>query len=117
MAKSTEPSETTPKLTLKRDPDYEVMFPDEAVFFTCHINVSSGWTYTWYREGKSIGHSLNNLTIDPIETAHQGLYKCQAKRGLNYVFSTDISKAVHLTVDGIYLIYLPTSFAFMNILF
>lgn len=83
----------------------------------CHINVSSGWTYMWFQEGKSIDHSLNKLTIDPIETTHQGSYECKAKRGINYVFSAD-SEAVQLTVDGIYLpTYPPTTFAFMNILF
>lgn len=86
-----------------QDPDYKVMFPGESVSFSCHINVSSGWEYLWYKDGVSLDVSGNRTTISPVGIANQGPYKCQAKRGTTEKFLTDTSRVLHLTVQGKFL--------------
>ncbi|XP_076597526.1 hemicentin-1 [Chaetodon auriga] len=86
-----------PSVTVTRDPDYQLMFSGESVSFSCHINVSSGWKYLWYRDDNFL-NSGNTYTIKPIETTDQGSYKCIAKRGEDD-FST--SKDIRLEVQKI----------------
>ncbi|XP_070825108.1 cell adhesion molecule CEACAM5 [Chaetodon trifascialis] len=85
-----------PTFTVMQDPDYQLMFSGESVSFSCHINVSSGWEYRWYRDGNFL-NSGNTYTISPIGTADQGSYECEAKRGENDFSKT--STAIHLEVQ------------------
>lgn len=68
--------------------------------FNCHVNVSSGWTYQWYKDGKKLDLSGNNYNITSVTTKDSGLYKCTVSRGTEKkVFSSD-SKTVELNVEG-----------------
>lgn len=77
-----------------------MMFPGESVSFSCDINVSSGWEYLWYKDGTSLAETGNMMKIDHVNTADQGSYKCQVKRGKNQKFITDTSQEIQLTVES-----------------
>ncbi|XP_044065660.1 basement membrane-specific heparan sulfate proteoglycan core protein isoform X2 [Siniperca chuatsi] len=88
-----------PTVILTQDPDYKVMFPGESVSFSCHINVSSGWEYLWYKDGSTLPVSGNSHTISSVVRSDTGSYKCQTKRGRNTVFHLEQSHAIRLEVE------------------
>ncbi|XP_070695542.1 basement membrane-specific heparan sulfate proteoglycan core protein [Pempheris klunzingeri] len=88
-----------PTVILMQDPEYKVMFPGESVSLSCHINVSSGWEYLWYKDKNPLGKSGSNYLIGSKATTNGGSYTCQVKRGTNQVFLTDASQAIRLEVE------------------
>uniref|UniRef100_A0A3Q1FIM8 Titin-like n=1 Tax=Acanthochromis polyacanthus TaxID=80966 RepID=A0A3Q1FIM8_9TELE len=84
---------------LTQDPEYKVMFPGESVSFSCHINVSSGWEYLWFKDGSPLVGSESKYPINPVGATSGGSYTCRVKRGSNRNFTTDSSQALHLEVD------------------
>ncbi|XP_071332393.1 cell adhesion molecule CEACAM5 isoform X2 [Trachinotus anak] len=88
-----------PSVVLTQDPKYKVMFPGESVSFSCHINVSSGWEFLWYKDVDELGVSENMYLVNSIGTANRGSYKCKAKRGRNKAFISDSSEVIHLEVE------------------
>ncbi|KAE8293501.1 hypothetical protein D5F01_LYC08613 [Larimichthys crocea] len=89
-----------PSATLIQDPDYKTMFPGESVSFNCHINVSIGWEYLWYKDGTKLAETGNKYTIKSVGTTNQGSYQCQAKRGTDQTFSTASSQAISLAIQN-----------------
>lgn len=94
------PSDEKPRVTLTQYPEYTVMFPEESVFFSCHIIVSSGWEYQWYKDGAQLSQYGNSHNISFVGTKDTGSYTCQVKRGRDMVFKSDHSQAVRLKVEG-----------------
>uniref|UniRef100_A0A8C6TBT6 Ig-like domain-containing protein n=2 Tax=Neogobius melanostomus TaxID=47308 RepID=A0A8C6TBT6_9GOBI len=91
--------DTKPRVTLVQDPEVKVFHTQDSVFFSCGVNVSSGWEYSWYRNDQMLA-SGPNFTISPLFTSHSGEYKCRAKRGREVaVFHTDHSWSVTLNVN------------------
>ncbi|XP_040927567.1 B-cell receptor CD22 isoform X2 [Betta splendens] len=88
-----------PTVILTKDPDYEKMYPGEPVTFGCHINVSSGWGFEWYKDGSILSQSSNIFSKTAVEESDDGTYKCRAIRGRNSTFSTDLSQFVNLDVQ------------------
>ncbi|XP_051280945.1 titin [Dicentrarchus labrax] len=86
--------EKQPSVILVQDPDYQVMFPEESVNFSCHINISTGWEYSWYKDGSQLsnpaGENRNDYMVSSVKTTNQGSYTCQAKRGSFTASSQDI---------------------------
>ncbi|KAM9341839.1 Fc receptor-like protein 5 [Pholidichthys leucotaenia] len=78
-----------PKVTLVQDPKHEVMHTGDSVSFSCHINVSSGWEYRWYKNGTPLPRSGNNHTIRNVATADTGDYTCKAGRGKTFDTKTE----------------------------
>nr|XP_033485460.1 titin isoform X2 [Epinephelus lanceolatus] len=89
-----------PRLVLTQDPDYKVMFPGESVSFTCHINVSSGWEYLWFKDGSLLTVPGNKYSISSVGSTNSGLYTCQVKRGTDRVFFTEGIQPIRLQVEG-----------------
>ncbi|XP_045913321.1 carcinoembryonic antigen-related cell adhesion molecule 5-like isoform X1 [Micropterus dolomieu] len=87
-----------PSVILTQDPDYNVMFSGESVSFSCHIHVSSGWEYQWYKGDRKLIISGNSHTIKTVARSDTGSYSCQAKRGSNTVFNSDQSQVVTLDI-------------------
>lgn len=96
-------SDQKPSVILTQDPDYNVMFDGESVSFSCHINVSSGWEYQWYKGDRKLIISGNSHTIKTVAGSDTGSYSCQAKRGSNTVFNSDQSQVVTLDIKGTFL--------------
>uniref|UniRef100_A0A3B4WHZ3 Ig-like domain-containing protein n=1 Tax=Seriola lalandi dorsalis TaxID=1841481 RepID=A0A3B4WHZ3_SERLL len=94
-------------------PEHDVMHTEDSVSFSCHINVSSGWEYLWYKDGTPLAESENSHNISSVVTANTGSYSCQVKRGTNEVFQSDQSQAVRLNVNGRFC-FLPLSFFSMH---
>ena len=77
------------------------MFPGESVSFSCHINVSVGWEFLWYKDSKQVTKtSGDNHTISPVGTTNGGSYTCKAQRGKDQAFLSDSSQAINLKVEG-----------------
>ncbi|XP_035864206.1 carcinoembryonic antigen-related cell adhesion molecule 5-like isoform X4 [Sander lucioperca] len=89
-----------PTVILTQDPEYKVMFPGESVSFGCHINVSTGWEYLWYKDSNQLTVSGNKYPISLVGITNSGSYTCKAKRGSDQAFITDSSQAVRLEVEG-----------------
>lgn len=103
-----------PRVTLTRTPEYDLMHTEDSVSFICHINVSTGWEYQWYKDDRGIA-SEDNHTISSVTPSDSGLYKCQVKRGK--AFESDKSPALELKVKGQFLFtsYLHISVRGMNL--
>ncbi|XP_015823441.3 Fc receptor-like protein 5 [Nothobranchius furzeri] len=88
--------DTKPRVTLVQNPDDSLMHTADSVSFHCHINVSSGWSYLWYKNDSPFkaGHHYN---ISSAGLADTGSYKCQVKRGAS--FQSDKSEAAKLTIE------------------
>lgn len=85
------------------------MHSEDSVSFNCHVNVSSGWTNLWYKDGKELGKvSGNNYNITSVTTKDSGLYKCKVKRGK--VFDSD--NKIKLNVEGTFFDFLLSFFWF-----
>ncbi|XP_029995414.1 titin isoform X2 [Sphaeramia orbicularis] len=89
---------TKPRVELVQDPEYTVMFPGERVSFRCHIDVSTGWEFVWYKDNTDLGSTENMYSVDSVSTTDSGSYTCKAKRGQGPVFSTDPSQTKHIEV-------------------
>ncbi|KAM6983048.1 cell adhesion molecule CEACAM5 [Tautogolabrus adspersus] len=90
--------DTKPRVTLTQTPIYDVMHTGDSVSFHCHINVSSGWEYMWYKDNRPIDESGKNNNITSVATKNSGSYKCQVKRGREAVFRSDQSEAVKINI-------------------
>ncbi|XP_010764984.1 carcinoembryonic antigen-related cell adhesion molecule 5 [Notothenia coriiceps] len=87
--------DTKPRVTLMQNPKHNVMYTGDAVTFSCHVNVSSGWEYLWHKDGRPL--SEYNHNISSVVTTNTS-YQCQVKRGTNTAFHSDRSQAVGLEV-------------------
>ncbi|XP_073326373.1 hemicentin-1 [Pagrus major] len=90
--------DTTPRVTLMQNPSHEVMHTGDSVTFSCHINVSTGWKYLWFKDDSPLAESGENHNITSVLTKNTGSYKCQTKRGSSAVFHSSHSQAVKLDV-------------------
>lgn len=95
---------------LTQDPEYSVMFPGESVSFSCHISISSGWEYVWYKNNMEVSASEKMYSVNSVGKDHSGSYTCKAKRGKNPAFETDSSQAIQLEVKGKFLSTSPKIF-------
>ncbi|XP_074500369.1 hemicentin-1 isoform X2 [Sebastes fasciatus] len=90
--------DTKPTVTLIQNPIHNMMHTEDPVTFSCHINVSSGWEYQWYKDNSLLDGSGNNHTIKSVVITNTGSYQCQAKRGTDTVFFSDKNQGVSLHV-------------------
>ncbi|XP_070766286.1 uncharacterized protein [Enoplosus armatus] len=81
-----------------QNPEYDVMYTGDSVSFSCHINVSSGWEYLWYKDDSPRPIFGKNHSITSVASSDTGSYNCQAKRGRTAVFHSDKSQAVSLYI-------------------
>lgn len=70
----------TPKPTLSKKPGLNPMYVGETVTFTCKVNVSSGWEYKWYKDGKVLTPTKETINIH-LDLSDGGNYSCDAIRG------------------------------------
>ncbi|CAL1606233.1 unnamed protein product [Knipowitschia caucasica] len=83
-----------PRVTLVQDPKEKTFYTDDPVSFSCGVNVSSGWEYSWYKNNVFLEFGPNH-TIRHVHTSHSGDYKCLAGRG---PFQTDHSQSAIIQV-------------------
>lgn len=96
-------SDEKPTVILTKDPDYKKMYPGEFVTFSCHINVSTGWSFEWKKDDVVISESSNTASKTPVKDADDGSYRCRAMRGTNPTFFTDSSQVMDLDVQSKFL--------------
>lgn len=109
-------SDTKPRVQLTQDPNHTLMHTEDSVSFLCHINVSTGWEFVWYKDDSTIALSGNNLTISSVLLQNAGSYKCQTRRGTSPTFSSDPSPTKTLSVEGKLLLHLPKSCLWVTVL-
>ncbi|XP_060931016.1 hemicentin-2-like isoform X2 [Limanda limanda] len=91
--------DTKPRVTLMQEPEFHVMHTSDSVSFSCHINVSSGWEYLWYKDGTPLPlKSGHNYNISSVVTKDTGSYTCQVKRGVDEILQSKQSQAVKLDI-------------------
>lgn len=75
------------------------MHTEDSLSFICHINISIGWEFVWYKDESPITVSGNNLTISSVLLKNAGSYKCETRRGTNPIFFNS-SPTITLSVEG-----------------
>lgn len=80
--------------------------------FNCHVNVSSGWTYLWYKDGSKLDLSGSKYNITSVATKDSGSYKCNVSRGTERVFYSSYSNKIKLNVEGTFFDFLLSFFWF-----
>ncbi|XP_061759255.1 basement membrane-specific heparan sulfate proteoglycan core protein-like isoform X2 [Nerophis ophidion] len=89
-----------PKAILVQDPADTLLHTGDSVSYSCHINVSSGWEYRWYKDAAPLTVPGNNYTIHTLALRNTGSYKCQAIRGQSTaIFETEQSLTLSLQVE------------------
>lgn len=84
------------------------MHSEDSVSFNCHVNVSSGWMYLWYKDGSKLDLSGSKHNITSVATKDSGSYNCKVKRGK--VFDSD--NKIKLDVEGTFFDFLLSFFWF-----
>lgn len=93
--------DTQPAVTLTQTPErVPLMHTGDTASFFCHINVSSGWQYRWYKDDQPLPDTESTYSIHSLSTSHSASYKCQVRRGADF---KEDSQAMKLEVDGQYL--------------
>ncbi|MEQ2246816.1 hypothetical protein ILYODFUR_003118 [Ilyodon furcidens] len=87
-----------PTVTLQQNPEDNLMHTSDYISFTCHVNVSYGWKYVWYKDKNPIDTSGIVHNISSAKTSQSGSYQCQVKRGAKTTFWSEKSQAVKLTI-------------------
>ncbi|XP_038143267.1 hemicentin-1 [Cyprinodon tularosa] len=91
--------DSKPTVTLLQNPDDKLLHTGDAISFTCHVNVSSGWKYSWYKDNNIISPTGITHNISSASTSETGSYECQVGRGEETpLFYSEKSRAVQLTV-------------------
>ncbi|XP_039599752.1 hemicentin-1-like [Polypterus senegalus] len=79
-----------PKPRLSVSPSWTRFYVGEALNLTCRIeDISSGWSYSWYKDNQEASLDLNINTRDDravyalrrVTGSHSGEYRCRATRG------------------------------------
>lgn len=83
-----------PKLTLHKDPAFDLMFVGELVNFNCSINMPAEMDYTWYRDGNVFSLESGSTISVPLVAGSGGNYSCEATRGTTEVTSEKILQVV-----------------------
>ncbi|KAM4571550.1 cell adhesion molecule CEACAM5 isoform 2-T2 [Fundulus diaphanus] len=90
--------ESKPTVTLLQSPSDSLMHTGDEISFACHINVSSGWKYQWYKDNDSPLSSGIVHNISSAKTSDSGSYRCKVSRGEEpKIFETE-SQAVQLKI-------------------
>lgn len=91
--------ETKPKPSVSQQPDDHKVYNGESVSFTCTLGISSGWEYSWYKDGKPLIDNNKNFNISDVTSLNNGIYTCMASRNKNK-FITEQSDGRILTILG-----------------
>uniref|UniRef100_A0A3B3XJ79 Ig-like domain-containing protein n=1 Tax=Poecilia mexicana TaxID=48701 RepID=A0A3B3XJ79_9TELE len=87
-----------PNVTLLQNPSDKLMHTGDRISFTCHVNVSSGWKYVWYKDSNPLKSSEDFHQIASAKTSDSGSYKCRVERQTPTTFSSE-SGDVELKID------------------
>ncbi|CAG6021479.1 unnamed protein product [Menidia menidia] len=89
--------DTIPKATIVQNPKASLMHTEDWVSLSCHVNVSSGWDYMWFKDESSLVSSGNTHNISSVVVSDSGSYKCKVKRG--NVFKPTQSEAIAIKIE------------------
>lgn len=81
-------------------PDHDEIYTEDLISFSCHVNISSGWKFQWFKENLPLAESASNHTVASVVTGNSGLYKCKVKRGSGILFES-VSPWAKLDVKGV----------------
>lgn len=94
-------SDTKPRVTILKNPDHDEIYTEDKVSFNCHINISSGWEFLWFKDSQRLAETSSNHSITSVWTGNSGSYQCEVKRGSTMVFKSDSSPSARLNVHGV----------------
>lgn len=92
-------SEDKPKPLLTQHPDADNMYTGESVSFECKVELSSGWDYLWYKNGKALSINSSHFSINPANLSNTGTYVCMATRDKT-MYNTTPSDSRKLNIIG-----------------
>ncbi|XP_077585900.1 hemicentin-1 [Stigmatopora nigra] len=89
-----------PTIKLEQEPEHMVLHTGDTVSYSCHINVSFGWEYMWFKDDTQLSESGKNYKISSVVKTNTGSYKCQAvRRQTTTIFKTEQSQPLKLQVE------------------
>lgn len=91
---------------LIQTPKDTLMHTGDSVSFLCHINVSSGWNFKWYKDRRPLSVSGDSYNISFAVTSNSGSYQCQVSRKGTSDFHSDQTSALELQIKGQVFVFL-----------
>ncbi|XP_077464560.1 cell adhesion molecule CEACAM5 [Stigmatopora argus] len=89
-----------PTIKLEQEPEHMVLHTGDTVSYSCHVNVSFGWEYMWFKDDVQLSESGKNYKIGSVVNTNIGSYKCQAvRRQTTTIFKTEQSQPLKLQVE------------------
>lgn len=93
-------SDTKPRVTILKNPDHDEIYTEDLISLSCHVNISSGWKFQWFKENHPLAESASDHTVASAVTGNSGLYKCKVKRGSGILLES-VSPLAKLDVKGV----------------
>lgn len=69
-----------PKPVMTQQPDVDKVYTGESVSFSCKVELTSGWEYSWFKDGVKQSIKSNIFTISAVSLSDSGTYDCMATR-------------------------------------
>lgn len=91
--------EKKPKPLMTQQPDDHKVYTGESVSFKCSLEISSGWSYSWYKDGVLLTNNNASFSIHNATSLNNGIYKCMARRDKT-MFNTEHSDGRSLHISG-----------------
>ncbi|XP_075878642.1 hemicentin-2 isoform X3 [Nelusetta ayraudi] len=80
--------DTQPRVTILKIPDHDEIYTEDLISLSCHVNISSGWKFQWFKENLPLAESASDHTVASAVTGNSGLYQCKVKRGSGILFES-----------------------------
>lgn len=84
---------------MTQHPNIDKLYAGEPVSFECQVEHSSGWEYSWYKDGNPLPVTSKTYSINDAKLSSSGTYKCMAKRNKT-MYDTEDSDGRLLTISG-----------------
>lgn len=91
--------ENKPKPSMTQQPDVNKVYTGESVSFKCKVELSTGWEYSWYKDGKQLPINSSSFNIRGAHLLNGGTYECMAIRN-ETMYDTERSDGRILRIFG-----------------
>lgn len=84
---------------MTQQPDVNKVYTGESVSFKCKVELSTGWEYSWYKDGRQLPINSSSFNIRGAHLLNGGTYECMAIRN-ETMYDTERSDGRILRIYG-----------------
>lgn len=88
-----------PKPVVNQQLNIERLYIGELLVFQCELQLSTGWEYSWFKDGRELPVKSSNYSIHNASLSDSGTYDCMAIRNRT-MYKTKHSVGRMLYVSG-----------------